>query len=62
MIEAFLQGNRRIEEEQEKLVICVESKQVLLRVGFSYTTNRQRTFWLGVQGFEKNLGIMWSSL
>ena len=51
MIEAFLQGNRRIEEEQEKLVMCVESKQVLLRVGFSYTTNRQRTFWLGGTSF-----------
>ena len=62
MIEAFLQGNRRREEEQKKLVICVESKQVLVRVDFSYTTNRQRTFWLGVQVLQKNLGIMWSSL
>ena len=62
MIEAFLQGNRRKEEEQKRLVICVESKQVLVRVGFSYTTNRQRTFWLGVQVLQKNLGIMWSSL
>lgn len=58
MMEAFLQGNRRIEEEQEKLVICVKSKQVLLRVGFSYITKRQRTFWLGVQVLENNLGIM----
>ena len=58
MMEAFLQGDRRIGEEQEKLVISVKSKQVLVRVGFSYVTKRQRTFWLGVQVLENNLGIM----
>lgn len=55
-LEAFVEGTGRVEEEQEKLAIHVESKLILEKVDVSHRTQRGRTFQLERTSYEKELG------